>query len=115
MSVGTSQAVPQSEVLAVIVVEEEVVVGVVSWAIDDTRQAVRDAIVTVVDRDGPDVDEDVECQVEHLVKGEEEWVDVVRESLHEAVDWVEGVAGEGSGDLPQVVGFVKQLLETRTT
>lgn len=48
------------------------------------------------------------------MKGEEEGVDVVRESLHEAVDWVEGVAGEGSGDLPQVVGFVKQLLETRT-
>lgn len=114
MSVGTSQAVPQSEVLAIIVVEEEVVVGVVSWAVDDTRQTVGDAIVTVVDRDGPDVDEDVECQIEHLVKGEEEGVDVVRESLHEAVDWVEGVAGEGSGDLPQVVGFVKQLLETRT-
>lgn len=114
MSVGTSQAVPQSEVLAIIVVEEEVVVGVVSWAVDDTRQTVGDAIVTVVDRDGPDVDEDVECQIEHLVKGEEEGVDVVRESLHEAVDWVEGMAGEGSGDLPQVVGFVKQLLETRT-
>lgn len=63
--------------------------------------------------DGPDVDEDVQGQVEHLVEGEEEGVDVVRESLQEAVDWMEGVAGEGSGDLPHVVRFVKQLQRER--
>lgn len=98
--VGASQAVPQGEVLAVVVVEEQVVVGVVSRAVDGAGQSVGDAVVAVVDGDGPDVDEHVQGQVEHLVEGEEEGVDVVRESLHEAVYRVEGVAGEGGGDLP---------------
>lgn len=111
--VGASQAVPQREVLAVIVLEEEVVVRVVSRAVDGTRQSAGDAVVAVVDRDGPDVDENVEGQVEHLVEGEEEGVDVVREALHEAVDRVKGVAGKGTGDLPEVVRFVKQLLGER--
>lgn len=110
MPVGASQAVPQSEVLAVIVVEEEVMVSVVSWTIDDRSQSAGDTIVTVVDRDGPDVDENVKGQIEHLVKGEEEGVDVVWESLHEAVHWMKGMAGKGSGDLPQVVWFVKQFV-----
>lgn len=113
MSVGASQAVPQCEVLAVVVVEEEVVVRVVRRAVDDARQHVWDPIVAVVNGDGPDVDENVQGQVEHLVEGEEERVDVVRESLQEAVDWMEGVAGKGSGDLPQVVWLVKQLQRER--
>lgn len=100
MPVGASQAVPQSEVLAVIVVEEEVVVSVVSRAVDDIRQTSGDAVVAVVDRNSPDVDEDVQGQVENLVEGEEEGVDVVWESLHEAVDWMKGVAGKRRGDLP---------------
>lgn len=112
MPVRASQAVPQSEVLAVVVVEEEVVVSVVSWAIDDLCQTTGDTVVAIVDRNGPDVDENVQGQVEHLVEGEEEGVDVVRESLHETVDWMKGMAGEGGGDLPDVVWFVKQLLET---
>lgn len=98
--VGASHAVPQREVLAVVVVKEEVVVGVVSWAVDNTRQSAGDPVVTVVDRDGPDVDENVEGQVEHLVEGKQEGVDVVWEPLHEAVYWVKGMASKGCGDLP---------------
>lgn len=108
--VGAPQAVPQSEVLSVVVVEEEVMVGVVCGAVNDAGQAAGDAVVSVVDRDGPDVDKDVEGQVEHLVEGEEERVDVVRETLHEAVHWMESVAGERGGDLPQVVWFVEKLV-----
>lgn len=98
--VGASQAVPQREILAVVVVEEEVVIGVVSGAIDDAGQASRDAVVAIVDGDGPDVDEHIEGQVEQLVEREKEGVDVVRQPLHEAVHWVKGVARKGSGDLP---------------
>lgn len=107
--VGAPQTVPQSKVLAVVVVEEEVVVRVVGRAVDDVGQGGGDAVVAVVDGDGPDVDEDVQGQVEQLVEGEEEGVNVVREPLQEAVHWVKGVAGEGGGDLPQVVRFVEQL------
>lgn len=109
VSVGASQAVPQREVLAVVVVEEEVVVGVVGGAVDDAGQNAGDTVVAVVNRDGPDVDQDVQGQIEHLVQREEEGIDVVREPLQEAVNRVKGVAGEGSGDLPYVVRFVKQL------
>lgn len=113
MPVGAAQPVPQSEVLAVVEVKEKMVVGVVGCAVDDARQGAGNAVVAVVDGDGPDVDEHIQNQVEHLVEGEEEGVDVVRETLQEAVDRVEGVAGEGSGDLPDVVRFVKQLSWTR--
>lgn len=109
VSVGAAQTVPQCEVLAVVVVEEEVVVGVVGRAVDDAGQRVGHPVVAVVDGDGPDVDEDIECQVEHLVQREEEGVDVVGEPLHEAVHWVEGVAGKGRWDLPHVVGLVEEL------
>lgn len=111
MPVGAPQAVPQGEILTVVVVEEEVVVGVVGRAIDDADQSSGDAIVAVVDGDGPDVNENVKSQVEHLVEGEEEGVDVVGQSLQEAVHRMESVAGKGSGDLPDVVWFVKQLLQ----
>lgn len=110
MPVGAPQAVPQSEILAVVVVKEQVVVGVVGRAVDHVGEGGGDAVVAIVDGDGPDVDENIEDQVEHLVEWKEEGVDVVREALHEAIHWVEGVAGEGSGDLPDVVRFVEQLI-----
>lgn len=109
VSVGTAQTVPQRKVLAVVVVEEEVVVSVVGRAVDDAGQLVRHSVVAVVNGDGPDVDEDVEGQVEHLVQREEERVDVVWQPLHEAVHRVEGVAGKRRCDLPHVVGLVEQL------
>lgn len=85
-------------------------VSVVGRAVDDANQAAGNAIVTIVDGDGPDVDEHIEGQVEDLVKGEEEGVDVIWEALQEAVDGMEGVAGEGGRDLPNVVWLVKHLV-----
>lgn len=107
--VGSTNLVPQGEVLPVVVVKVEVVVGVVGRAVDDVPQQSGDAIVAVVDGDGPDVDEDVEAQVGDFVQGEEEGVDVVGQALHEAIHGVEGMAGEGRCDLPEVVGFVEAL------
>ena len=49
-------------------------------------------------------------QSPHLVQREEKGVEVVRERLHEAVHGVEGVAGEGGGDLPGVVSLVQVLV-----
>lgn len=113
MSVGAAHAVPQREVLAVVVVEEQVVVGVVGGAVDDAGQGVGHAVVAVVDGDGPDVDEDVERQVEQLVQREQEGVDVVGQALQEAVHRVEGVAGERRRDLPHVVRLVEELRRER--
>lgn len=49
------------------------------------------------------------------MEGEEEGVEVVGEALQEAVHRMEGVAGEGGGDLPYVVWFMKQLVDTTNT
>lgn len=107
--VGASQAVPQCEVLAVVVVKEEVVVSVVSWAVNDSCQSAGDTVVGVVDGDGPDVDENIQDQVEHFVEWEKEGVDVVWDSLHEAIYRMKGMTGKRRGDLPYVVWFVKKL------
>ncbi|KAF3840633.1 hypothetical protein F7725_006495 [Dissostichus mawsoni] len=101
--VRTPQTVPQREVLPVVIVEEQVVVGVVRRSVDGGGEGEGDPVVPVVDGDGPDVDEDVEAEVEDLVKREHKRVDVVREALHEAVHRVESVAGERRRDLPDVV------------
>lgn len=47
--VRASQTVPQCEVLAVVVLKEEVVVGVVGGAVDDTGQSGRHTVVAIVD------------------------------------------------------------------
>lgn len=60
IAVGASDAVPQGEVLSVVVVKEEVVVSVVSWTIDDLFQQAGHAVVPVMDGDGPYVDEQVQ-------------------------------------------------------
>lgn len=60
VAVGSSNAVPQGEVLAVVVVKEEVVVSVVSRAVNDLLHPVGYTIVPVVDGDSPYVDENVQ-------------------------------------------------------
>lgn len=78
-------------------------------------QEAGDAVVAIVNGDGPDIDEDVEAQVGDFVQGKEEGVDVVGQALHEAVDGMEGMAGEGRRDLPEVVGLVESLRGEGTT
>ena len=67
VAVRAADVVPQGEVLAVVVVEEEVVVRVVGGAVDERLEQAGHAVVSVVDGDGPHVDEDVQAQVQHLV------------------------------------------------
>ena len=99
-------AVPQRQVLAVVVVIVDVMVHVVGRAVDERLQRLRDTVVAVVYRDRPHVDEKIEDQVDELVHREEEHVDVVRETLSEAVQGMEGVTGERARDLPLVVWLV---------
>ena len=75
-------------------------------AVDERLQRLRDAVIAIVDRDRPHVDQEIQDQVDKLVHREQEHVDVVREALSEAVQRVEGVAGERARDLPLVVGLV---------
>lgn len=60
VAVGASDAVPQGEVLPVVVVKEEVVVSVVSWTVDDGFHQVWHAVVPIMDGDGPYVDKHIQ-------------------------------------------------------
>jgi hypothetical protein len=59
----------------------------------------------VVDKDGPELDENKEGDVEALVHGADKGEDVIWKGLGEAVDGVEGECGPGSSDDPFVVGL----------
>ncbi|CAK9107656.1 Postreplication repair E3 ubiquitin-protein ligase rad18 (RING-type E3 ubiquitin transferase rad18) (UV radiation sensitivity protein 2), partial [Durusdinium trenchii] len=70
-------------------------------------------LVTRVDKDGPDVDQDKSPEVEPLVHGHHEDEQVVRYPLHETIDWVEGVRCKWRHDEPFVVPLVAVLVEQR--
>ena len=55
---------------------------------------------------GPDIDEYKEDEIHQFVKREQKRVDVIGNALEEAVDGMEGVACEGRGYLPEVMGLV---------
>ena len=75
-------------------------------AVDERLQRLRDAVIAVVDRDSPHIDQKIQDEVDKLVHWEQKHVDVVRQALSEAVQRVEGVAGERARDLPLVVRLV---------
>lgn len=110
MPVRASEAIPQREILTVVIVKEQMVIGMMRSSVDEFLQQPGDPVVAVVNGDGPHVNKHVEAQVEYLVQGEEERVDVVGQSLKKAVYGVESVAGERSRDLPDVVRFMEMLI-----
>lgn len=69
-----------------------------------------DTEVTIMNGNGPDIDQDVQTQVHHLVQGEDERVYVVWQTLKEAVHGVKGMACEGSSDLPDVMRLMDVLI-----
>lgn len=58
----------------------------------------------------PDIDQDVQAQVNHLVQREDERVDVVRQTLEEAIHGVKSMTCKGSGNLPDVMWLVDVLI-----
>lgn len=109
-AVAAAQAVPQRGILAVVIVEVQVVHGVAGGAVEDRAVG---GVLAVVDQHGPDLHEDEEAQVGELLQREDEGEDVVGERLHPAVDGVEGDGGVGRGHDPFVVSFVQVLVDAR--
>lgn len=52
--------IPEREVLSVVVVKEEVMVYMVSSSIDQIYKRARDEVLSIMYRNGPDVDKDEE-------------------------------------------------------
>ena len=84
--------------------------GVAGGSVDDG--VVGDKF-TVVDHDGPDVDEGEQTNVCELVEGENEWENVVWHTLRVAVKRVECVGCEWSWHNPLVVWLVEVLVDQR--
>lgn len=108
LTVGAAEAVPEGGVLAVVVVEVEMVHGVAGGAIEDGAVG---HVLAVVDHDGPEVDEDKQRHGRVLVQREQDRVQVVGERLREPIDGVEGMRGEGGRHDPLVVRLVQVLVD----
>jgi len=107
-SVRSSQTVPERRVLAVVVVEVQVVHGVARRAVQDRAVGY---VLAIVDQDGPDVDEGEERDVGEFLERKDEWEDVVWDALGEAVEWVEGVRCVRRWHDPFVVRLVETLVD----
>lgn len=79
-------------------------------AIDD--RAVRD-VLSIVNHDGPDVDEHEQRHVGELLQREQEREDVVRHRLRESVERVERVGSVGRRHDPLVVRLMQRLIDRR--
>ena len=79
-----------------------------SRSIDDWR--VHDEF-SVVDKDGPHIDENKESNVRHLLEGEDEWEDVVWDGLSEAVEWVESMRRKWSRHNPLMMWLMERLID----
>ena len=107
-AVAAAQAVPERSVLALVVVEAEVVHGVAGGAVDEGAVG---HVLAVVDQDGPEVHEDEQGDVRQLLQREQEGERVLRDGLREAVEPVEGVRGVGGRHDPPVVRLVQRLVD----
>src|ERR1700742_1758948 len=84
--------------------------GVTSGTINDWVVRV---VFSIVDEDGPDVDEHEESNVCKLLEGEEERENVVRRRLCESVEWVESMRCEWRRNNPFVMRLVQGLVHQR--
>ena len=108
LAVATAQSIPERGELAVVEVEVQMVHRVAGRAVD--HGAVR-YVLAIVDEDCPDVDRDEEQHVRELLQREDEWEDVVWETLGPAVDGMEGMRGVRRRHDPLVVRLVQAFVD----
>lgn len=77
VAVRVEFVVSPGEVLAVVASKVHVVERVVSWRVDNTLKPVAGDHVAVVDKDGPDLDEDEKNEVEVLLH----WADINKNAV----------------------------------
>ena len=106
--VAASQAIPEGSELSVVVVEVEMVHGVAGSSVD--HGAVGN-IFTIVDQDGPEVDETEEENICELLEREDKREQVVRHTLRPAIKRVERMRCKGTRHDPLVVRLVQSLID----
>lgn len=88
-------------------------VSVMGCTINKWLQQTWNTIVTVVYRHSPEIHHHKKTKIQHFMQWKQEWVYMIGAALQEPVQWVEGVTGKGSGNLPLVVSFVHSLVHQR--
>lgn len=110
LPVATTQAVPKGSELSVVIVEVKMVHGVAGGSVD--HRAVGN-VFTVVDQNGPEVDETEEENICELLERENEREQVVGHTLRPTVHRVESMRREGARHDPLVVRLVQGLVNRR--
>lgn len=109
-AVATTQTIPQSSELAVVVVEVEVMHSVTGGSVHN--RAVGD-VLAIMDENSPEVDEAKKKDIGHFLQREEEGENVVWNTLGPAVQGVESVGGERARHDPFVVRLVEGFVDSR--
>lgn len=84
--------------------------SVAGSAIDD--RAVSN-VFTIVNHDGPEVDESKENNIGKLLQREDKWENMVRDTLRPAIKWVESMRCVRTWHDPLVVGLMQGLIDKR--
>lgn len=92
--------VPHSEELAIVVIIEQVMIGMVSGTIYIWFQSLRHSIISIMYRHSPYVHKQKQEQVRKLMQRKNKWIDVIWTTLQETIYWVECMARERRRYLP---------------
>lgn len=107
-TIAASDSVPKREVLAVIVVEVKMVHSMARSSVNN--RAVHDEFA-VVNEDRPHVDEDEQTNISHLLKWEDEWEDVVWDTLRKSIKRVESVGRKWCRHNPLMMWLMQRLID----
>ncbi len=64
-----------------------------------------------MDGDSPDIDSEVKEEIEKLVHGKQEDVDMVRSTLEKAIYWVKGMTGKWCCYFPRMMRFMDVFVD----
>lgn len=108
---SAKEAIPQRGVLAIVAKALEMVIGVMSSAVDVALKDLGHPVVAVMDAHGPAVDAHIHEQVEVLVEREQEDENVIGQALQITIQGVEGMRGKRGHSNPLVMWLVHILVE----
>lgn len=69
-------------------------------------------VFTIMDHDGPDIDEAEQSNVGELLEWKHKWEQVVWYRLSETIEWMESMAGIRCRHDPLVVSLMKSLVDS---
>lgn len=110
MTKRATNTIPQSEILSVITVVQQVMICMMSGSVDNGLQNLGNSVISIVNRHRPNIDENEERQINVFIQREYEREQVVRNALQETVHRMKSVTCKWSWHLPSVMNLVQILV-----